>query len=147
MCPNRMCATQHNLGTSVRKTVAVGPWQTWSLLAPLMTSFAVFLNFTFLYSLFSSFFLSSPRRISRLVSFMLSLHLQLSSALMFDAVHVVVGAVQELNRSQEIEWSLWAARLHSSGSTAPVSWTTCAWYVSPWLRRLQPFSDCCVWGL
>lgn len=31
------------------------------------------------------------------------LHLpQLSSALMFDAVHVVVGAVRELNRSQEI---------------------------------------------
>lgn len=28
--------------------------------------------------------------------------LQLSSALMFDAVHVVVGAVRELNRSQEI---------------------------------------------
>lgn len=27
---------------------------------------------------------------------------QLSSALMFDAVHVVVGAVRELNRSQEI---------------------------------------------
>lgn len=28
--------------------------------------------------------------------------MQLSSALMFDAVHVVVGAVRELNRSQEI---------------------------------------------
>lgn len=28
--------------------------------------------------------------------------LQLSSALMFDAVHVVVSAVRELNRSQEI---------------------------------------------
>lgn len=55
-----------------------------------------------LFSFSSSFFLSSPWRISRLVSFMLSLHLQLSSALMFDAVHVVVGAVRELNRSQEI---------------------------------------------
>lgn len=55
-----------------------------------------------LFSFSSSFFLCSPRRSSSLVSFMLSLHLQLSSALMFDAVHVVVGAVQELNRSQEI---------------------------------------------
>lgn len=36
-----------------------------------------------------------------LVSTILSLP-QLSSALMFDAVHVVVGAVRELNRSQEI---------------------------------------------
>lgn len=33
---------------------------------------------------------------------MFSLCFQLSSALMFDAVHVVVSAVRELNRSQEI---------------------------------------------
>jgi len=32
----------------------------------------------------------------------LSVCVQLSSALLFDAVHVVVSAVQELNRSQEI---------------------------------------------
>lgn len=39
---------------------------------------------------------------SRLVHCIVFLFLQLSSALMFDAVHVVVSAVRELNRSQEI---------------------------------------------
>lgn len=34
--------------------------------------------------------------------FCVQLRCQLSAALLFDAVHVVVGAVQELNRSQEI---------------------------------------------
>ncbi len=147
MCPNRMCATQRNLGSSVRKTVAVGPWQTWSLLAPLMTSFAVFLNFTFLYSLF-------------LLSFYLRLGVSLvwflSCSLSTYSCHQRWCSMQCMWWSERCknwtavrrsEWSLWAARLHSSGSTAPVSWTTCAWYVSPWLRRLQPFSDCCVWGL
>lgn len=45
--------------------------------------------------------LSLPPPSSKSLSIPLPLP-QLSSALMFDAVHVVVGAVRELNRSQEI---------------------------------------------
>lgn len=64
------------------------------MLAPLFPSLISSLDLTPLHAAFVS---TSPPP-----PFLASLLLQLSSALMFDAVHVVVGAVRELNRSQEI---------------------------------------------
>lgn len=71
------------------------------------------LNIQSSYSFLSSFLFPHPPLPSFLPSLLASSSLshlssfvfpfpQLSSALMFDAVHVVVGAVRELNRSQEI---------------------------------------------